>query len=101
MEKDRVEAEAQAQKEKEGSLEKARLEEKKVESARKGQTSTEWRNWVEKQKWMKAEVINVIKADRSTRTALRPTMRLMTRNLGQVTNAKETILRVVSGVLIR
>jgi hypothetical protein len=41
-------------------------------------------------------VINVIKADKATRTGLRPTMRLMTRNLGQVTNAKETVLRIVS-----
>lgn len=96
IEKDRKEAAAKEEKDKNDVVEKARLEEKKVESAKRGQTSTEWKNWVDKQKWMKTEVIDVIKADRTTRTGLRPTMRLMTRNLGQVTNAKETILRIVS-----
>jgi hypothetical protein len=37
-----------------------------------------------------------VKADRATKSGLRVGMRLMTRNLGQVTNAKEVILRVVS-----
>jgi nucleoporin GLE1 len=96
MEKDRVDAAAKEQKDKSDVVEKARLEEKKAESAKRGQTSSEWRNWVDKQNWMKTEVINVIKADKTTRTGLRPTMRLMTRNLGQVTNAKETVLRIVS-----
>jgi nucleoporin GLE1 len=96
MEKDRVEAAAKEQKDKESVAEKAKLEEKRVESAKKGQTSSEWRNWVDKQRWMKAEIIDVVKADRNSRTGLRPTMRLMTRNLGQVTNAKETVLRIVS-----
>jgi nucleoporin GLE1 len=96
MEKDRLEAAAKEQKDKSDVVEKARLEEKKAESTKRGQTSSEWRNWVDKQNWMKTEVINVIKADKATRTGLRPTMRLMTRNLGQVTNAKETVLRIVS-----
>ena len=96
MEKDRLDAAAKEQKDKSDVVEKARLEEKRVESAKRGQTSSEWKNWVDKQNWMKTEVINVIKADKATRTGLRPTMRLMTRNLGQVTNAKETVLRIVS-----
>ena len=96
MEKDRLEAVAKEQKDKSDVAEKARVEEKKAESAKRGQTSTEWKNWVDKQNWMKSEVIDVIKADKATRTGLRPTMRLMTRNLGQVTNAKETVLRIVS-----
>jgi hypothetical protein len=96
MEKDRLEAAAKEQKDKNDVVEKAKLEEKRVESAKRGQTSSEWKNWVDKQNWMKTEVINVIKADKATRTGLRPTMRLMTRNLGQVTNAKETVLRIVS-----
>ena len=96
MEKDRLEAAAKAQKDRSDVVDKAKLEEKRGESAKRGQTSSEWKNWVDKQNWMKTEVINVIKADKATRTGLRPTMRLMTRNLGQVTNAKETVLRVVS-----
>jgi len=95
MEKDRLDAAAKEHKDK-SDVEKARLEEKRVELAKRGQTSSEWKNWVDKQNWMKTEVINVIKADKATRTGLRPTMRLMTRNLGQVTNAKETVLRIVS-----
>lgn len=96
MERDRLEAAAKEQKDQSDVAEKARLEEKRAESAKRGQTSSAWRSWVDKQKWMKSEVINVIKADKATRTGLRPTMRLMTRNLGQVTNAKETVLRIVS-----
>lgn len=79
----------------------AREKEEKEAEMRKaadtrGKTGTVWRTWVEKQKWMKKEVIEVIKADRATRTGLRTAMRLITRNLGQVTNKKETIVRVVS-----
>jgi len=96
MEKDRLEAAAKEQQDKSDVVEKAKLDEKKAESARRGQTSSDWKNWVDKQNWMKSEVVNVIKADKATRTGLRPTMRLMTRNLGQVTNAKETVLRIVS-----
>lgn len=96
MEKDRVAAETKKQKEQVSAAEKAQLEEKQAAAAKRGQTSTEWKSWVDKQKWMKTEVIEVIKADRNTRTTLRTSMRLMTRNLGQVTNAKETVLRVVS-----
>jgi hypothetical protein len=96
MEKDRVEAEAKKQKDQVSAADKARLEEKQAAAAKRGQTSSEWKTWVDKQRWMKTEVIEVIKADRNTRTTLRTSMRLMTRNLGQVTNAKETVLRVVS-----
>jgi nucleoporin GLE1 len=45
---------------------------------------------------MKTEVINPMKADKDRRTALRTSMRFITRSLGQVTNSKETIIRVVS-----
>jgi hypothetical protein len=96
MEKDRAEAEAKKQKDQVSAADKARLEEKQAAAAKRGQTSSEWKTWVDKQRWMKTEVIEVIKADRNTRTTLRTSMRLMTRNLGQVTNAKETVLRVVS-----
>jgi len=96
LEKDRVAAETKRQKEQVSAAEKARLEETQAAAAKRGQTSTEWKSWVDKQKWMKTEVIEVIKADRNTRTTLRTSMRLMTRNLGQVTNARETVLRVVS-----
>jgi hypothetical protein len=99
MDKDKADAQAkenQAEKEKEEAAAKARREAKEAESAKKGQTSTEWRKWVEKQKWMKAQVIEVVKADKATKSALRVGMRLITRNLGQVTNTRDVVVRVVS-----
>lgn len=62
--------------------------------------ANEWRKWVEIQQRMKAEVIEPVKADRGIRTAVKPSMRLINRWLGQVTNTRQTILRVVS-LLIR
>lgn len=65
-------------------------------NAELNRTETEWRRWVEKQQWMKREVIGVIKGDRQTRMSLKGGMRLITRGLGQIVNTKETIIRVVS-----
>ncbi|WWC68076.1 uncharacterized protein I206_101995 [Kwoniella pini CBS 10737] len=62
----------------------------------KDQSGSEWKKWVDKQKWMKEHVINPVKADRPTKTALRGGMRLMTRGLGQVVNTKEGIIRVTN-----
>lgn len=104
MEKDRADAQAkdtQAATEKAQAAAKEKQEAKQAETAKKGQTSTEWRKWVDRQRWMKAEVIDAVKADRATKSGLRVGMRLMTRNLGQVTNAKEVILRVVSTFRLR
>ena len=61
-----------------------------------GSGEANWKKWVDKQKWMKREVIEPVKKDRAARTALRPGMRLITRGLGQVVNTKEGIVRVVS-----
>jgi hypothetical protein len=41
---------------------------------------------------MKAEVLKVVKADKTTRLALRVGMRLITRNLGQVTSTRDVAL---------
>ncbi|WWC59610.1 uncharacterized protein I303_102168 [Kwoniella dejecticola CBS 10117] len=62
----------------------------------KDKAGSEWRKWVEKQKWMKENVINPVKGDRATKTALKGGMRLMTRGLGQVVNTKEGIIRVTN-----
>ena len=101
MAKDHVAKQKAAADEKEARERREREDRLKAEETRKaadtkGRTNTEWRQWVDKQKWMKKEIIEVIKADRATKTRLRAGMRLMTRNLGQVTNSKETILRVVN-----
>ena len=76
--------------------EKAAEQEKKA--AEKGKVGSEWRSWVEKQRWMKKEVIEPVKSDRALRTSLRQGMRLITRGLGQVVNTKESIVRVVSDI---
>ncbi|WVF69645.1 hypothetical protein IAT40_004424 [Kwoniella sp. CBS 6097] len=66
--------------------------------AKKDRARSEWNTWVEKQRWMKKEVIEVVKADRATKTSLRPGMRLMTRGLGQVVNTQESVLRVTNDI---
>lgn len=58
-------------------------------------TRTEWTKWVDKQKWMKKEVIDVVKADKALRGQLKVGIRLITRGLGQVVNTRESIQRVV------
>lgn len=88
--------EAKAEEDRQAAERKVQEEEKAKAADTRGRTSSEWRKWVEKQRGMKKEVIDVIKADKATRTGLRTSMRLITRNMGQVTNSKETILRVVS-----
>ncbi|WVW78289.1 hypothetical protein I302_100243 [Kwoniella bestiolae CBS 10118] len=65
-------------------------------AAEKDRAGGEWRKWVEKQKWMKINVIEPVKGDRSIKTALRAGMRLMTRGLGQVVNTQESIVRVTN-----
>lgn len=95
MDRDKAEAEAKQETERLAAAEREKEVERLKAADTRGKTSSEWRSWVEKQKWMKKEVIEVVKADRATRTGLRTAMRLITRNLGQVTNAKDTIIRVV------
>ncbi|WVQ98199.1 hypothetical protein IAU59_005321 [Kwoniella sp. CBS 9459] len=68
------------------------------DDAKKDRARSEWSTWVDKQKWMKKEVIEVVKADRATKTALRPGMRLMTRGLGQVVNTQEIVIRVTNDI---
>ena len=82
------------QREREASEAQA-AEEAQRRSAEQNRTEMEWKKWVEKQQWMKREVISVIKGDRQIRMALKGGMRLITRGLGQIVNTKETIIRVV------
>lgn len=84
--------------------EKARAEEaaraaEKVRQDETGKSSMEkeWAGWVEKQKWMKGEVIERVKASKETRTRLKVGMRVMTRSFGQMVNSRSKILQVVSG----
>lgn len=80
--------------------EKASAEQRKVEEARKAdeknKMANEWGDWVEKQRWMKREVIEPMKQDRATLMPMKKIMRLIGRSVGQVVNTKEGILRVVS-----
>ena len=99
--KQKADAQAKEERDRQAAEKKAKEEERAKAADTRGRTSSEWRKWVEKQRWMKKEVIEVIKADKATRTGLRTSMRLITRNMGQVTNSKETILRVVSHTELR
>ncbi|WVR04749.1 hypothetical protein IAU60_001760 [Kwoniella sp. DSM 27419] len=87
---------ARAEEEKRLTADREAAEAKEKGRAEKGMAGTEWKKWVDKQRWMKVEVIEPVKADKPTKTALRPGMRLMTRGLGQVVNTKESILRVTT-----
>lgn len=62
----------------------------------KGKVGMEWKEWVEKKRWMKKEVIEVFKGDRELKTRMRTALRLTTRRLGQVVNTREDVVRVVS-----
>lgn len=103
--KQEVEIAARKRKEQEEAAQKAREEEAKMKEAQgkqaqeRNKTLQEWSSWVEKQKWVKENVINPAKADRTTLSGLKKTMRLMGRGLGQLVNTQETIVRVVSDSL--
>ena len=86
--------------EEEAKAEAAReaLEAKQKTASTRGQVGAEWRRWVERQKGIKKDVIEVVKADRATKTGLSLGMRLITRGLGQVVNTREGVVRVVSGL---
>ncbi len=95
-EKDRADREALAAAERAKALAEEE-EAAKLKEAESGTlTRTEWGRWVERQKWMKKEVIEVVKADKTLRAGLKVGMRLITRGLGQVVNTKESVMRVVS-----
>lgn len=104
-EEERQRAEAQAKRDAELADARAKQEaEQRQEAeaatrraqAERGQTGAEWRKCVDKQKWMRRNVIEPVKGDRQIRMGLRQGMRLVTRGLGQVVNTKESIIRVVS-----
>lgn len=78
----------------EQALAEAREAEEKANRER-NQCGKEWEKWVGVQKWMKARVIEPVKADSGTRRGLRVMMRGVTRGLGQVVNTRESIIRVV------
>ncbi|WOO78638.1 Nucleoporin GLE1 [Vanrija pseudolonga] len=77
---------------------KAQEDKQRAAAAEQNRGSTEWSRWVEVQKKMKRDVIEVVKADKNLIKELRPGMRLMTRSLGQVINTKETIVRVTNDI---
>ncbi|KAL1407320.1 Nuclear pore complex nucleoporin component [Vanrija albida] len=77
---------------------KAKEDKQRAAAAEQNRGATEWSRWVEVQKKMKREVIEVVKADKNLLKELRPGMRLMTRSLGQVVNTKETIVRVTNDI---
>ncbi|OCF58660.1 hypothetical protein L486_03150 [Kwoniella mangroviensis CBS 10435] len=87
---------AKEEEERKQLAEKEHEETKAKVAAEKDRAGGEWRKWVEKQKWMKINVIEPVKGDRSTKTTLRAGMRLMTRGLGQVVNTQESIVRVTN-----
>ena len=92
-------AKQQAEKQAREAEAKRQEEAKAIEveaDAKAHRTRTEWKYWIDKQKWMKKEVIEPVKGDRALRMALKQGMRLMTRGLGQVVNTRESVLRVVS-----
>lgn len=77
--------------------ERAKVQEATSKEAKeRNKMHNEWSHWVGKQRWMKENVINPVKADRTVLSGLKKTMRLMGRGLGQVVNTQETIVRVVS-----
>ena len=94
--KARAAAEAEAATGRKVAAEKAKKEEQERAAASKGQAGGEWRKWVDIQRKMKADVIEVVKSDRATKANLRSGMRLITRGLGQVVNTREAVIRVVS-----
>nr|ODN93668.1 hypothetical protein L204_04851 [Cryptococcus depauperatus CBS 7855] len=71
-------------------------ERRKVE--KKGEAGVLWRKCTERQKWMKTEVTEPIKADKPTITALNRGKRLMTRWLGQTLNTKESTVKITNDV---
>ncbi len=73
--------------------EKEQAERKSKEKTR---LITEWSDWVEKQKWMKREVIEPMKRDTETLRPMKKIMRLIGRSVGQLVNSQEGIIRVVS-----
>lgn len=92
VEKEKADAEALAKAE----ADKAEEDKKAAAAAEGNRSATEWAKWVQVQKRMKAEVIEVVKANREVKSGLRQGLRLITRSLGQVINTRETIVRVVS-----
>lgn len=71
---------------------------KAAEQAAGTRAVDEWRKWVDVQKTMKDQVINLVKGNREMKTSLRQGMRLITRGIGQVINTQESVVRVVSPV---
>ncbi|ODO08617.1 hypothetical protein L198_00349 [Cryptococcus wingfieldii CBS 7118] len=76
--------------------EKAQLESRRRD--KKGEAGAMWRQYVEKQQWMKSEVIEAVKADKPTMTALNKSKRMMTRWLGQTLNTKESVTKITNDI---
>ena len=73
-----------------------KLEQEEKRNKDKTKLVTEWSDWVEKQKWMKNQVIEPMKKDAETLRPMKKVMRLIGRSMGQLVNSKEGIVRVVS-----
>lgn len=61
----------------------------------------EWKKWREVMATIKSGVIERVKQDDAMRKALRRTKNTITMRVGQVVNTKESILKIVSRVLMR
>ncbi|WVQ75897.1 hypothetical protein IAR50_005532 [Cryptococcus sp. DSM 104548] len=95
------EQQARAAKEAEERQRQEAEEKAQAESRRrdkKGEAGAMWRQYVEKQQWMKSEVIEAVKADKPTMTALNKGKRMMTRWLGQTLNTKESVTKITNDI---
>ncbi|WVQ83181.1 hypothetical protein IAT38_005320 [Cryptococcus sp. DSM 104549] len=90
-------AEREAQ-EKQNAEAKAAQEAQDKAAAKKGEAGALWRRNTERQKWMKKEVIEPVKADKAVLAGLRKGRMMMQRWLGQVTNSRDSIVRVTNDI---
>lgn len=86
----RIEEEKRAKEEKERAS-------KRIVDKRE-QAGVTWRAYIEKQNWMKSEVIEKVKADRPTMTSLNKGKRMIIRWLGQALNTRESVVKIVSWI---
>jgi len=98
IEEEQAAREARESEERGATAARGAQEERAKVTATKGKVGAEWQKWVGKQRSIKSQVIEPVKADRAVKTGLRTGMRLITRGLGQVVNTKEGVMRVVSRI---
>ncbi|OWZ66618.1 hypothetical protein AYX14_05912 [Cryptococcus neoformans] len=86
----RIEEEKRAKEEKERAS-------KRIVDKRE-QAGVTWRAYIEKQNWMKSEVIEKVKADRPTMTSLNKGKRMIIRWLGQALNTRESVVKITTDI---